>query len=226
MRQSAAYRVLVSGTPSFVRHGPETPVSPVVLSVPHAGRDYPLVRGGDYEALEHAYLAAGAGAAGPIMASFQGRIGQQPYEDGDGTVPGVLVERFIGVWPGETCERTVDAPTLTNTYWKILRLGETDVAAGEGRHEPNLILRQGEPRFTATVGCNQFTGSYTLSGDALRLGPAAVTRMACPPPLGDWETRLGEMIERTASYRIDGRTLELLDADGGSLALFQAVYLY
>ena len=45
------------------------------------------------------------------MASFQGRIGQQPYEDGDGTVPGVLVERFIGVWPGETCERTVDAPT-------------------------------------------------------------------------------------------------------------------
>jgi N-formylglutamate amidohydrolase len=28
--------------PSFVRHGPSDPVSPVVLSVPHAGRDYPL----------------------------------------------------------------------------------------------------------------------------------------------------------------------------------------
>lgn len=28
-------------TESFVRHGPETPDSPVVLSVPHAGRDYP-----------------------------------------------------------------------------------------------------------------------------------------------------------------------------------------
>lgn len=42
MRRSASYRDLVSGTPSFVRHGPETPVSPVVLSVPHAGRDYPL----------------------------------------------------------------------------------------------------------------------------------------------------------------------------------------
>ena len=28
--------------PSFVRHGPPDPVSPVVLSVPHAGRDYPL----------------------------------------------------------------------------------------------------------------------------------------------------------------------------------------
>ena len=138
----------------------------------------------------------------------------------------MLVERFVGVWPEETCERVEGAASLTNTYWKILRLGDLDLVAGEGRREPNLILRQGEPRFTATVGCNQLTGDFTLSGDALRLGPAAATRMACPAPLGDWEARLGELIERTASYRIDGRTLELLDADGGSLGLFQAVYLY
>jgi len=37
------HRVLkVSVAPSFDRHGPEKPVSPIVLSVPHAGRDYPL----------------------------------------------------------------------------------------------------------------------------------------------------------------------------------------
>jgi len=32
----------VSASPSFVRYGPGEPASPVVLSVPHAGRDYPL----------------------------------------------------------------------------------------------------------------------------------------------------------------------------------------
>ncbi|MFN4095336.1 MAG: N-formylglutamate amidohydrolase [Sphingomonas sp.] len=32
----------MSAPPPFDRHGPETPASPVVLSVPHAGRDYPL----------------------------------------------------------------------------------------------------------------------------------------------------------------------------------------
>lgn len=32
----------MSAAQSFDRHGPDTPVSPVVLSVPHAGRDYPL----------------------------------------------------------------------------------------------------------------------------------------------------------------------------------------
>jgi N-formylglutamate amidohydrolase len=32
----------VTASPCFERHGPEDPVSPVVLSVPHAGRDYPM----------------------------------------------------------------------------------------------------------------------------------------------------------------------------------------
>ena len=31
----------VTTSPSFLRHGPAEPLSPVVLSVPHAGRDYP-----------------------------------------------------------------------------------------------------------------------------------------------------------------------------------------
>jgi uncharacterized lipoprotein YbaY/heat shock protein HslJ len=190
------------------------------------GRDYPLVKDGDYEALEHAYLAAGAEVAGPIMASFDGAIVREP-EDGDPDAgPLVQVDRFVGVWPGETCERAMDKASLTNTYWKILRLGDTEVAPGEGRREPNLILREGEPRFTATVGCNQIAGNYTLTGDRLKFGPAAMTRMACPAPLDDWERRLGDVLEKTATWRIDGQTLELLDAADTPLALFQAVYLY
>lgn len=31
-----------AGSPPFTRHGPDEPASPVILSVPHAGRDYPL----------------------------------------------------------------------------------------------------------------------------------------------------------------------------------------
>ena len=50
--------------------------------------------------------------------------------------------------------------------------------------------------------------------------------MACPEPLDDWERRLAGVLERTATWRIDGQTLELLDAAGAPLALFQAVYLY
>ena len=143
----------------------------------------------------------------------------------------MLVERFVGVWPDETCERAEGTASLTNTYWKILRLGETSISAvGEGRREPNLILRQGEPRFTATVGCNQLTGDFSLSGDALAFGPAAATTDGLPAPLDDWEARLGELIERTAGYRIDGqhagaarRGRRLARAVPGGLSLLTAL---
>ncbi len=189
------------------------------------GRDYPLIKAGDYDALEHAYLAAGAEPGGPIMASFDGAIMQVP-DKGGGAVPKVMVERFVGVWPGETCERTLGAATLTNTYWKILRLGQTEVATGAGRREPNLILREGAPRFTATVGCNQMSGSYTLDGEQLGFEPGPLKPMPCPAPLDVWEKQLAQVLSETASWRIDGQTLELLDATGSPLALLQAVYLY
>jgi copper homeostasis protein (lipoprotein) len=191
------------------------------------GRDYPLVKDGDYAALEHAYLAAGAEVEGPIMASFDGAIIREPDGDDVGDVgPKVLVERFVGVWPGETCERAVDKASLTNTYWKILRLGDTEVAPGEGRREPNLILRAGESRFTATVGCNQVNGSYTLESDRLGFGEVTMTRSACPTPLDEWESKLVGALGTAATWRIDGQTLELLDDAGNAVALFQAVYLY
>lgn len=190
------------------------------------GRDYPLVKDGDYSALEHAYLAAGAEVGGPIMASFDGAIVREPGGLEKDAGPQVLVERFVGVWPGEICERAVDKASLTNTYWKILRLGDIEVAPGEGRREPNLILREGDALFTATVGCNQVSGTYDLSADRLKFGPGAMTRMACPAPLDDWERRLTDVLGQAATWRIDGQTLELLDAAGNPLALFQAVYLY
>ena len=142
-------------------------------------------------------------------------------------MPKVLVERFVGVWPGETCERATDEASLTNTYWKILRLGETEVSASEGQREPNLILREGDPRFTATVGCNQILGSYPLDGDRLTLRAGADDAHGLPGAA----RRLGgaarpDARSSAASWRIDGQTLELLDGEGNPLALLQAVYLY
>ena len=191
------------------------------------GRDYPLLQEeGDYEALEHAYLAAGAEVGGAIMASFDGGIVGTPEEVvGGRMVPKVLVERFVGIWPGESCEAPGEA-SLTNTYWKILRLGQSELHTGEGLREPNLILREGTPRFTATVGCNQLLGGYTLEDDRLAFHSGPQTQMACPEPLDAWERQLEDVLSASAGWRIDGQTLELLDAGGNPLALLQAVYLY
>jgi heat shock protein HslJ/uncharacterized lipoprotein NlpE involved in copper resistance len=189
------------------------------------GRDYPLAVEGDFATLEAAYLAAGVPHGSPLMASFDGTITERPRANGDGTQPAVIVEKFTGVWPDETCEPVRTDASLTNTYWKILRLGDAEIAAGEDRTEPSLTLNESEARVSATVGCNQMAGGFNVDGDRRDFGPMVTTMMACQPPLDDWDRRLADVLGATTRWRIDGQALELLDAEGTVIALLEAEYL-
>jgi len=190
------------------------------------GRSYPVAMEEDYLQLERAYTEARPAPGAPLLATLEGRITERPKMDGEGTEAAVVVRRFVNVWPGETCERNLADASLTNTYWRIVRLGDQEVRAAEGHREPHLLLRAGEPRFNATVGCNQIIGGYVLSGDALRFEAGASTMMACPPPLDRLEQRLRGILTKAAGWRVHGQFLEFDDAKGKPLALFQAVYLH
>jgi uncharacterized lipoprotein NlpE involved in copper resistance len=72
------------------------------------GRSYPVAMEGDYIQLERAYLEAAKPEPGaPLMASFEGDITRRRAMDGDALIPTVVVRRFIGVWPGQRCERAM-----------------------------------------------------------------------------------------------------------------------
>jgi heat shock protein HslJ len=116
---------------------------------------------------------------------------------------------------------------LTNTYWRIDRLGDEAVVGLPERREPHLILRAGDAhRFAATLGCNQMNGPYALADDRrLTFGLTASTMMACPPPLDALERALAETLSAVRSYQISGETLALYDEAGAMIALLTAVYL-
>ena len=117
--------------------------------------------------------------------------------------------------------------SLLNTYWRIVRIGDTPVTAAEGKREPHLVLQQDASgtRYRATVGCNQLIGGATVAAQALTFSAGASTLMACPPPLDQLERTLGDVLTKTRAYRLDALTLELKDAAGKPLALLEAVYL-
>ncbi len=190
-----------------------------------SGRSFPIAMEADFIALQRAYMEKRDEPASELMVSFEGSIQPRPKMEGDGTELSVIVERFINVWPGERCEQSMSDASLTNTYWRLVRLGGEPVEPVEGRREPHMILRSTEDRFAATVGCNQMIGGFALDGQKIEFGQAAMTMMACPPPLDTLERALAGALQNTATWRINGNALELRNADDEETALFQAVYL-
>ncbi len=117
--------------------------------------------------------------------------------------------------------------SLTNTYWRIVRLMGNEVMVEDGQREPHMVLRNEDihPSCSATVGCNQIFGGYETKEDNIKFGPMMTTLMACPPPLDALEMDLIAALDRSARYHILAHTMELYDENGSPVALFEAVYL-
>src|SRR5262249_59074929 len=113
-----------------------------------------------------------------ILVTLPGRVVMRPRMEGDGTQPTLVVERFTGIWPGETCGARFATEPLENTYWKLTRLGNAAVTVASQQQEPHLILNPASRRVSGSGGCNRLVGSYELQGDRLTLGPVAGPMMA------------------------------------------------
>jgi putative lipoprotein len=111
--------------------------------------------------------------------------------------------------------------TLEDTYWKLIRVGTVKVTSPRGAHEIHFMLAPDEARASGFAGCNTFTGSYTLDGEHLLFGNLASTMMACPNGM-DIEQALLQALGATATWRISGRTLELIDPSSTVVAAFEA----
>jgi putative lipoprotein len=161
-----------------------------------------------------------------VLVSFEGAIveGSASGNANAGNGPVVRVDRFVGVWPEEVCEAAMGNRPLVETRWQILSLGGTALVSGAQGSPPHLFFQAGEggPRFTASAGCNTLAGGFEIEGDRLVFGRPVTTLMACPPPLGDHEHRLGEALGAARGWRIDGDRLALMGDDGGVIAELMA----
>lgn len=68
-----------------------------------------------------------------------------------------------------------DPADLLAGDWRVTALADAPLPEGA---EGSLSFDAG--KVSGRAFCNRFTAGYTISGEGLRLGPAAATRMACP----------------------------------------------
>jgi copper homeostasis protein (lipoprotein) len=189
------------------------------------GQRLPVAMEGDYRALEAAYLTARTQAGQPMLVSLEGQLTERAsMEVSHPPQITLVIDRFINLWPRESCGNNLAETGLHGTYWKLVRLGDEPVDAFDNQREAHLVFAADESRVAGSGGCNRVFGSFELDGDRLRFDRMASTRMACIDGM-EQEGRFFEALDHVERFRIQGSFLELMDADGTVNARFEAVAL-
>ena len=191
----------------------------------------------DYQRLEQAYLKAQPeGRTGqPSLVNLEGLITNRPSaEPGRGPQRTLVVERFVGVHPGQGCPQanasappaphSMASPSLRGTLWRLQALQGSSgpTLFKPPGPAPELLLAPDLERVSGTGGCNRLMGGFRLAGEELSFSRIASTKMACPPNVMDFERRYGEALAQVQRWSIDKRNLLLQDAGGRTLLLFMA----
>lgn len=106
---------------------------------------------------------------------------------------------------------------LEGTEWQLVQLDGRSVKAAP----ETFVLKLENGSVSGFGACNRLMGSYkTGERRALKIGPLATTKMACPNL--DQEQQFLRALESTTHYDMDGPMLLLL-SNGELHAVFQAL---
>jgi copper homeostasis protein (lipoprotein) len=181
----------------------------------------PVAQDSDNAKLEAAYSRARREPGETLLVTLERSLVIRPRIEGPGMQRALVPERFINVWPGESCGSRYSEASLENTYWKPTRLGGKPVEIGAGGREVFMTLVGEGRRVQGFSGCNRFTGGYELDGMRLVFKQMAGTRMACMEGM-EQEAAFLKALESTASWEIRGEHLELFDAGGVMVLRFES----
>jgi heat shock protein HslJ len=116
---------------------------------------------------------------------------------------------------------SVGAPAIAEPEKRLLRTWRVVALAGEpipGGVQVTMALNAGG-RIGGTSGCNRYGGqAQALRGGALAVGPLMSTRMACPPPRMEVETRFLALLQSATRWSLSSGRLMLTGPDGGAIA--------
>jgi heat shock protein HslJ len=105
---------------------------------------------------------------------------------------------------------------LEGATWRLEELAGAQSAALAQLERP-VTMRLESGRLSGFAGCNNFSGSYAVDGDQLKIGPVASTQMACPEPGSSVETAFHAALSGTVRYAVDGDAMTATTASGATL---------
>lgn len=106
---------------------------------------------------------------------------------------------------------------LAGSRWDVVNYNNGKEAVVSVTIGTELTLNFGtDGRVSGSAGCNSFSGTYESSGDTIKIGPLASTRMLCSEPTGimDQEAQYLTALQNSATYEIVNGVLTIRDTAG------------
>jgi heat shock protein HslJ len=154
----------------------------------------------------HILLAAGAD---PNLAVMIRAGGRDRYA---GPMKRSLVLLAVAAAALSACAITTREATteLPGTSWVLVELDGAEPVAG---FVPTIAFAE-DGTVSGSAGCNTFSGTATIDGSSIELGPLATTRMACTDEAaGAQEQAFLLALEGVTSYTIDNEGRLVLEGD-------------
>ena len=110
----------------------------------------------------------------------------------------------------------IEPAPLEGSAWRLQEMPGVQAAVLAQLSRP-VTARFESGRLTGFAGCNNFSGSYTLDGGQLTIGPVASTQMACLGPGSTVENAFHSALTGTLRYTVEGDELSATTATGDTL---------
>jgi len=112
--------------------------------------------------------------------------------------------------------KVAQSPSLTGTRWVAIGInnGKGGVASAVAGSTVTALFAP-DGMVAGSGGCNDYSGSYTVSGATLTFGPLASTKKACADAaVSDQEAAYFAALEKVKTFAFSGGRLQLRDAGG------------
>ena len=100
---------------------------------------------------------------------------------------------------------------VAGAHWELIELAGQPAPTGAGGRRATIRFEPDTGRAGGFAGCNQYSGSYTVDGAALRFGALGMTKMACDQGM-DLERQLADALGATRRFELTGDRLTFYDA--------------
>ena len=100
-------------------------------------------------------------------------------------------------------------------FWDVISYG---TASNQTPTMPNLnraLIFEADGKFSGNMGCNSFSGNYTITGDTVTIEKTTSTQLACVPDIiMQQEIETLKILTGTLDFKVEGRKLTFTGENG------------